>query len=345
MDTSLEVLIVDDSNTVRKVLKKIIVEIGFKKIIDCVNGHVAIQELKNNNIGVILSDWNMPKVNGLELLKFVRAHEEYKKIPFIMLTAESLKNNRDQAIKEGVSGFILKPFNKALILNELEKVFSNPLTITPQEDTHKSHIIPIKESIGIAASKKSDLIISSIDAISSMIEGLISSFSKGITPIISEKLQSLKIQMNRLDEVINNLNQSLTNTKKVENNLANENSVIIVEDEITSRALLKIALKKLGFLNIDEVENARIALEVITKKPFDLVISDMHMPEMTGLELLRFMKNDPILQSIPFLLITVDNEPETIINATMSKLDGYIIKPISFEKLKRKLEQMGFTTI
>ena len=110
MDTSIKVLVVDDFATMRRIVKGVLKQMGFDKIVEAEDGSIAMDTLKKEEIGLIVSDWNMPKMTGLDLLKAVRGDDGLKGIPFIMVTAEGLKENVLEAVKVGVTNYIVKPF-------------------------------------------------------------------------------------------------------------------------------------------------------------------------------------------------------------------------------------------
>ena len=125
----MKVLVVDNSTPMRRVIKGVLRQIGFKNIFEADDGSMALQELRKEKAGLIVSDWNMPKMNGLELLKAVRSDEDLKDIPFIMITAEVEKDNVLEAIKAGVSGYITKPFTLETVSKKVKKVFKSKGTI------------------------------------------------------------------------------------------------------------------------------------------------------------------------------------------------------------------------
>ncbi len=118
----MKVLVVDDSLIIRKVLKNILKEknIGESDILDAPDGHAALEILNSNEIGLLLVDWNMPKLNGLELVKIVRKMEKYRKLPIIMITSEAAKYNVMEAVKAGVSDYIIKPVSGVTVLQKLK---------------------------------------------------------------------------------------------------------------------------------------------------------------------------------------------------------------------------------
>ncbi|MCU0597265.1 MAG: chemotaxis response regulator CheY [Desulfobacterota bacterium] len=124
MDTNMRVLIVDDFATMRRILKNILKQIGFKNISEADNGKAALKELKNERFDLVLCDWNMPEMPGIELLNQVRSDEQLKGIPFVMVTAEAKKENILEAVKAGVSSYIVKPFTAETVSEKLKKIFA-----------------------------------------------------------------------------------------------------------------------------------------------------------------------------------------------------------------------------
>jgi len=122
MDHSINILIVDDFATMRRILKNMLKQLGFVKIVEADDGTTALEQLKTGHFGLIISDWNMPKMTGLELLKAVKEMEETKDIPFLMVTAEAQKQNVINAVKAGVSNYVVKPFTAEQLQDKLNKI-------------------------------------------------------------------------------------------------------------------------------------------------------------------------------------------------------------------------------
>ena len=122
MDTSIKILIVDDFATMRRILKNILKQLGFKNLVEADDGTTAWELLESQEIDLIISDWNMPKMTGLELLKKVRASTQYQKAPFLMVTAEAQKQNVIEAVQAGVSNYVVKPFTAEAISDKLTKI-------------------------------------------------------------------------------------------------------------------------------------------------------------------------------------------------------------------------------
>ncbi len=123
MDLNMKVLIVDDFATMRRILRNILKQIGFTNIVDADDGNTALKELQKEKIDLILCDWNMPEMPRIDLLKTLKADEQLKDIPFVMVTAEAQKDNIIEAVKSGVSSYIVKPFTAETVSEKLNKVF------------------------------------------------------------------------------------------------------------------------------------------------------------------------------------------------------------------------------
>jgi len=125
MDLNMNVLIVDDFATMRRILKNIMKQIGFSNISEAENGKNALKLLKSEPIDLVLCDWNMPEMAGIDLLNAVRGDDQLKAMPFVMVTAEAQKENILEAVKAGVSSYIVKPFTAETVEEKLKKVFSS----------------------------------------------------------------------------------------------------------------------------------------------------------------------------------------------------------------------------
>ncbi|MDD5475957.1 MAG: chemotaxis response regulator CheY [Syntrophales bacterium] len=122
MDKTSKVLIVDDFSTMRKVVRNLLKQLGYENIVEAEDGLMALEELQSQKIDFIISDWNMPNMTGLELLKQVRADESLSKTPFLMVTAETLKENVIEAVKAGVDSYIVKPFTADVLSEKISQI-------------------------------------------------------------------------------------------------------------------------------------------------------------------------------------------------------------------------------
>ena len=121
-DKSMNVLVVDDYKSMVRIVRGMLNQLGFVNVDDAPDGAAAMALLKEKDYGLVLSDWNMQPVTGLELLKQVRAEERTKKTPFVMVTAEAKVENVIAARQAGVNSYIIKPFNHAVLKQKLTAV-------------------------------------------------------------------------------------------------------------------------------------------------------------------------------------------------------------------------------
>jgi two-component system chemotaxis response regulator CheY len=124
-DKNIRILIVDDFATMRKVVRNLLKQVGYEDIVEAEDGVMALKALKSQKIDVIVSDWNMPNMTGLELLKAVRADAELAKTPFLMVTAEALQDNVVAAVKAGVNNYIVKPFTAEVLNEKIKKIMES----------------------------------------------------------------------------------------------------------------------------------------------------------------------------------------------------------------------------
>jgi two-component system, chemotaxis family, chemotaxis protein CheY len=125
-DKNLKFLVVDDFSTMRRIIRNLLKELGFVNVDEAEDGAIALQKLKNGGgFDFVISDWNMPNMDGLALLQQVRADPALKALPVLMVTAEAKKENIIQAAQAGASGYVVKPFTAATLDEKLNKVFAN----------------------------------------------------------------------------------------------------------------------------------------------------------------------------------------------------------------------------
>lgn len=124
LDKDIKVLVVDDFSTMRRIVKNILRQLGFNNIVEADDGTTGLGVLQKEKIDLIISDWNMPKMTGLDLLKAVRSDDALKDIPFLMVTAEAQQENIIEAVKAGVSNYIVKPFTAETLGKKIEQVFN-----------------------------------------------------------------------------------------------------------------------------------------------------------------------------------------------------------------------------
>ena len=123
MDKNMKILVVDDFSTMRRIIKNLLRDLGFNNTAEADDGLTALPMLQAGNFDLLITDWNMPGMQGIDLLKAVRADPKLAKMPVMMVTAEQKKEQIIEAAKAGVNGYIVKPFTAATLKEKLEKIF------------------------------------------------------------------------------------------------------------------------------------------------------------------------------------------------------------------------------
>lgn len=119
-----KVLFVDDSPTMRRIIKNSLQKIGFNELIEAENGVDALGKIEGEDVGLILSDWNMPEMNGKQLVEELKSNDKYKDIPIIMITTRGMKEDVITAVKLGVAGYVVKPFTPDILKGKIQKALA-----------------------------------------------------------------------------------------------------------------------------------------------------------------------------------------------------------------------------
>lgn len=122
-DTNLKFLVVDDFSTMRRIVRNLLKELGFANVDEAEDGVAALAKLRSSSFDFVVSDWNMPNMTGLDLLKEIRSDANLKHLPVLMVTAEAKKENIVSAAQAGASGYVVKPFTAATLEEKLNKIF------------------------------------------------------------------------------------------------------------------------------------------------------------------------------------------------------------------------------
>ncbi len=122
VDMNMNILIVDDYKTMLRIMRNLLKQLNFNNVDEASDGAMALEKLRGKNYGLVISDWNMEPMTGLQLLKEVRADDKLKSMPFIMVTAESKSENVIAAKQAGVSNYIVKPFNADTLKGKMSSV-------------------------------------------------------------------------------------------------------------------------------------------------------------------------------------------------------------------------------
>ena len=246
------VVVIDDASVVREVIVKNLQKIGFEEnnIFQADDGLAGVNILRAEKIDLIISDWNMPKMDGLELLHTIKQYPELASIPFIMITSETEKDKVDEAFKAGVNQYICKPF-------------------------------------------KPDY--------------------------FEEKIQ-----------------------QTLGKNLYGSKQVMVVDDSPVIRHIVEKQLKMLGFggFNFVGANNGIEALSMLEENKIDLIITDLHMPDMDGIEFVHEVRENEKTDLIPVLMITSDYSPDKMLEAYEAGVDEFMQKPFKVVALEEKVKAL-----
>jgi two-component system chemotaxis response regulator CheY len=121
----MKILVVDDFSTMRRIVKGLLNELGYSDITEADDGNTALPLLKNGSFDFLITDWNMPGMPGLDLLKAVRGDSRLSKLPVLMLTAEAKREQIIEAAQAGVSGYVIKPFTAATLKEKIDKILAS----------------------------------------------------------------------------------------------------------------------------------------------------------------------------------------------------------------------------
>lgn len=122
-DKNMSILVVDDFPTMRRIVRSLLKELGFNNVEEAEDGLDGLNKLRSGNFQFVVSDWNMPNLDGLDMLKQIRADSALKDLPVLMVTAEAKKENIIAAAQAGASGYVVKPFTAATLEEKLNKIF------------------------------------------------------------------------------------------------------------------------------------------------------------------------------------------------------------------------------
>ncbi|WP_114766293.1 response regulator [Vibrio rhodolitus] len=248
----MSVLIVDDFEAITRTLCSACEQMGFKNVYQARDGLEAVQFLSRMSVDVIISDWKMPKMDGLALLKKVRESKQHANVPFIMLTGNLYQSDVVQAIEAGVSEYLVKPFSKA----------------TLSERVHKAFVSPIK---------------------------------------------------------VGGVSRSENKSEQADNE--RQRTILVVDDEPSNLQVLGEVLKP--NYKIKVCRSGKQALEICAKsnKP-DLILLDIMMPEMDGLEVCSALKGDPETEFIPIIFVSALSQTDDVVKGLKLGAVDYIQKPV-----------------
>ena len=261
-------LVVDDHSTMRKVVKSNLNNMGFNNVLEASDGGDALVMLKENSIDYIISDWNMPRLNGFELLVHLRGERQYQDIPFMMVTAETDRDSVNDAVAAGVDEFLIKPFTPATLRDKVNRLM--------QRGRHQPNVTLHHKTLA------------------------------------GEQKEKTRPESGRKE------------------------TILVVDDTPTNIDVIS------GVLSDDyrvlAATNGKIALKLAqAEPPPDLILLDIMMPEMDGMEVCRLLKDDPATENIPIIFLTAKTEVDDIAAGLDAGAVDYVTKPSHPRVLKARV--------
>lgn len=259
--TLLTGLVVDSNTTMHMIIKSMLIKIGFKLIYTAANGIEALDQIERHGVDLIISDWDMPKMNGLALLQTVRKRDDFANVPFIMLTANVDPHDVKQAILSGVSEYLLKPFTSNSLKQKIHSAFLSPIPKHTLTDVSTNPVSEEKNSTELAKTT---------------------------------------------------------------------HNILIVDDEPNNITVLTELLKEK--YSLQACLSGAKALELCNREELpDLILLDIMMPKMDGLDVCKALKSNPLTEHIPIIFISALSETNDVVKGLSFGAVDYITKPITPE--------------
>lgn len=276
MNFDMNVLVADDMEGMRRILANSLHQMGVKNVVTASHGAEALRLLQNHRFDIVISDWNMPHMSGLELLKAIRAHAEFAQLPVLMMTAETEKHQVQLAIAAGVSGYMVKPFTVGALEAKLRKIWAQP------RPSPEAIALPVPVLAGARPrARPSSLTVPADDSVQASILAV--------------------------DDVPDNLDVL----------------VAVLGDDYK----IKVA------------SSGERALKILASGKYpDLILLDVMMPEMDGLEVCRRIKADPATRDIPVIFLTAMNETVDVTRGFAAGAVDFVSKPADPAILRARIE-------
>lgn len=282
MDRSIKILILDDSEIIRKTELKILKALGFKgPIFQAETVRAAEEIIKTEDIHFFILDWNLPDGTGLNYLKTIRKMDKFSNSPVLMVTTEDEVGKMLEAIEEGASNYCTKPIG---IEDFVEKF----------QGAYEKHY-------GSEERSNHD----------------------------QTKTRNIKLQKT----------QTITNTVSATRNVPKDINFLVVDDSPSTLKAMQAALLELGFNgSILQAANVKAAKSLLAKNNVNMILCDWNMAGESGLDFLKFIRAEKKFQKLPFVMVTAQTDPGSILQAIEAGSTEYLGKPWDETKLKEKIE-------
>ncbi len=322
MDKSAEILIVDDYLLIRTAIRGVLAELGFDNVHQAENGKAAQDMMRKQHIDIVIGDWGMPVLNGLDLLKWMRRDEKLAKVPFMMVTAEANPDSVRVAMQAGVSAFLVKPFTVHSFASkfmgmlgavggvledggadQLGRTARVPQGVLPKAGPPKA--VPAKPAPAPAAARPAPAAAAPAPAA-----------RLAAVPVPSEPRQVIGLEPPIAERV-------------------KKSTILIVDDIATNIEVLAGALKDEYALKV--AITGKKAIEIAQSFQIDLILLDIMMPVMDGYEVCRQLKANPATAGIPVIFLSARDGADDVVAGLRLGAVDYVSKPVDPTILKARL--------
>lgn len=322
MDYNLRFLVVDDMDSMRRIMSKNLNQMGFKNIVTAANGSEALHILRSQPIQVVISDWNMPVMSGLDMLKAIRAETKLANLPVLMVTAEAARHQVEMAIDAGVSDFMVKPFTVNSLETKLTKIISKP---RPEIAAAKAAAFPFAAG---GAGK------------TAIVPPAQAGAAPAAAPLKPEQVPEFVLPAQAAKPPARPRPgaepPAIVLTDDFKERLAREATLLVVDDVPDNLDVLVELLD--DEYRIKVANSGERALKMLESgKIPDLILLDVMMPEMDGFEVCRRVKANPATADVPVIFLTAMGEATNVAQGLELGAVDYISKPADPPILKARI--------
>ncbi|MBV2183206.1 MAG: response regulator [Rhizobium sp.] len=317
IDKNSRILVVDDFESMRKLVIKNLNQMGYTHIVQAGNGQEAMRMLESNpSIRIVLTDWNMPVMNGLELLKAIRTHVKFGRLPVLMITAEVARQQVQEAAEAGVSDFLVKPFTVGGLQARFDKIISN-----------LAH--------GKVVGAKGD---GNLDHGDGSLHAALFGRKASQSPVRPATADSrpLPAQPTAGDQPL-----ALVITEDLQAKMTRQATLLVVDDVPDNIDVLVGLLQDEYKVRASRSGEAALKMLLATVKagqPLpDLILLDVMMPGMDGFEVCRRLKAAPELANIPVIFLSAADDAQNVVNGFELGAVDYVTKPANPTVLKTRV--------
>jgi len=332
-DKSMRILVVDDYESMRKLVVKNLNQMGYASILQAANGQEALRVLEGNpTIQIVLTDWNMPVMSGIDLLRSIRKHPKFNRLPVLMITAEIARHQVQEAADAGVSDFLVKPFTVGGLQSRFDKILSNlkagkvigaPGQNRVTQNVDEMHAALFSRKAAKAPSAPPSQSMRPVESART-----VSDFANVSPPVAHQPLAGEQ----PLAVVI---------TEDLQARMTSRATILVIDDVVDNIDILvgllqdeyKVRTSKSGMAALKMLDTARRAEQPLP----DLILLDVMMPEMDGFEVCRQLKANKATANIPIIFLSAADDTQNVVQGLELGAVDYVTKPANPTVLKMRV--------